>query len=78
VGPSDSDRGLSHPSHLRTQSRDHAIQPSLLIREPDPAAGGDSYIAGEISNTESSSPNKGLLLQHIYGTKKRWWSETSY
>jgi len=22
--------------------------------------------------------NKGLLLQHIYGTKKRWWSETSY
>ena len=49
VGPSDSDTGLSHTPYLslRTHSGDHAIQPSLLIRESDPAAGGDSYLAGE-------------------------------
>ena len=50
VDPSDSDRRLSHPSHLRTQSRDHAIQPSFLVEESDPAARGDSYIV-ETSNT---------------------------
>ena len=72
VGPSDSDTGLSHTSHLRTHSGDHAIKPSLLIGESDPAAGGDSYLAGEAGNAENPSPNKGLLLPYIRDTKKRW------
>ena len=62
----------------RAQPRDHAIQPSFLIGKSDPAAGGDSYIVGETSNTANSSPNKGLLLQYIYGTKKRWRLDTNY
>ena len=52
-------------SHLRTHSGDHAIQPSLLVRESDPAAGGDSYLAGEARVPAQT-------------TKKIWWSETSH
>ena len=63
------DRGLSHPS---PQTRNNAVQPSLLIREPEPTAEGDSYVAGEAGNTEGSSPDKGLFLHLVHGTEERW------
>ena len=78
VGLTDSDRGLSHPPLISSQTRDHTSQPSLFIREPDLAAGGDTNLAGETSHRSSPTPDNGLLLQHVYGTQERWWSETSY
>jgi len=56
--PSDSDTGLSHTSHLRTHSGDHAIQPSLLIGESDP---GDSYLAGEAGGLHGQHVTDGQL-----------------
>ena len=78
VGLADSDRGLSHPLLISSQTRGHTSQPSLFIREPDLAAGGDTNLAGETSHRNSPSPDNGLLLQHVYGAQERWWSETSY
>jgi len=77
VGPSDSDTGLSHTPYLLSQNpfRRPCHTTLTSYQRIRPAAGGDSYLAGEAG---VPAQTKGFLLQHIYSTKKRWWPGTSY
>ena len=78
MGPTNCDRRISHPTFVHPLARDLAAQPSVFIRESGPAAGGGSWPAGEAGNPISPKSDQGILLQHVYGTKERWRSETSY
>ena len=78
MGPTNCDRRISHPTFVHPLARDLAAQPSVLIRESSLAAGGGSWPAGEAGNPISPKLDQGILLRHVYGTKERWRSETSY
>ena len=78
MAPTNCDRRISHPTFVHLLARDLATQPSVLIRESSPAAGGGSWPAGKAGNPISPKSDQGILLQHVYGTKERWRSETSY
>ena len=67
MGPTNCDRRISHPTFVYPMARGGTA-----------FSWGGSWPAGEASNPISPKSDQEILLQHVYGTKERRRSETSY
>ena len=78
LGSRDSDKGISHSSHIQSCPANTTALSSPSPQRSDSFGGRDQITLAETSDSTPPYHTNGVLFQHVHGTQERWRLETCH